>query len=372
MLVNPIFMLSEEKHLRSVGVLDAFERLTIEREALVTTPYHVTANRIREMARSNRHGSCGMGIGETVSSHLSFPDHDLQVGDLEDRAKVGIQLTKVRDRYLTELSHLHSPECKSRDLDCICSFKAEWNMLLSNSLHPVIRDLLNGFRQLPLQVVGSAYLQRIMKEGTTIFEGAQGVLLDQDYGFHPYTTWSDTTFGNALNLIEGFSGDIRKIGILRSYMTRHGAGPFVTEGKGVFLPTPKVEHNALNSWQQDFRLGAFDAFATQYALRVIGGVDEIAMTHCDVACLRTNEPHRICVDYLGGLGVASELRDVSWVSDIRGRFDDREKISLNLSQACPVYLEEKVNWGMFIPTIEDLLKTPITIKSFGPTAKDKR
>jgi len=363
MLINPIFMMSEEKHLRTVGVEDAFERMTIERDALITTPYHVAANRIREMARSNRHGSCGMGIGETVSSHLFHPQEDLRIGDLE--GPITARLEQIRARYLWELATLHIPECKFRDYDCICPFKHEWGMLLNKSLLPLIVGLLTGFLKLPLKVVDETYLPLIMGEGTTIFEGAQGVLLDQDYGFHPYTTWSDTTFSNALNLIEGFSGDVRKIGIVRSYMTRHGAGPFVTEDVTLQLPSTKVEHNSLNPWQSNFRVGHFDAFATNYALKVIGGVDEIAMTHCDVP-----SSGKICVGYRGEF-TPEVLQDMPHVKHIREDLDVRTGITNALFNVFPVYLTDVAEKD-FIPKIEDFVGTPITIKSYGPTAKDKR
>ena len=64
-----------------------------------------------------------------------------------------------------------------------------------------------------------------------IFEGAQGVLLDADTGFHPFTTWSRCTAENALNLIKEMApgSNVFQIGVLRSYAVRHGPGPLPTE-----------------------------------------------------------------------------------------------------------------------------------------------
>ena len=69
-----------------------------------------------------------------------------------------------------------------------------------------------------------------------IFEGAQGVLLDEHFGFHPHTTWSTTTFANAQTLLSesGFEGRQTRLGVLRTYFTRHGPGPFVTEDSQCF------------------------------------------------------------------------------------------------------------------------------------------
>ena len=64
-----------------------------------------------------------------------------------------------------------------------------------------------------------------------MFEGAQGVLLDEWHGFHPYTTWSTTTFANAETLLAeaGMAGAAQRLGVLRTTTTRHGPGPLVTE-----------------------------------------------------------------------------------------------------------------------------------------------
>src|SRR5919198_6502476 len=82
-LVNPLNAFREAAHLRAVGAADAFDRLVVHPDCLVITPYHVAANRLREIARgAGRHGSCGMGIGETVADSLDSPDEALRARDL--------------------------------------------------------------------------------------------------------------------------------------------------------------------------------------------------------------------------------------------------------------------------------------------------
>ena len=81
-LVDPLAMAAEAAHLASVGVPDALDRLTVDRDALLATPYHRAANRARELARGrDRHGSCGMGIGETVRYALEHPADAPRVAD---------------------------------------------------------------------------------------------------------------------------------------------------------------------------------------------------------------------------------------------------------------------------------------------------
>src|SRR5688572_4356148 len=73
MLLNPIRLLKEDAELHALAIKDALARTSIDRRALVTTPFQVAANRLRELARGDgRHGSCGMGIGETMSDWLTY------------------------------------------------------------------------------------------------------------------------------------------------------------------------------------------------------------------------------------------------------------------------------------------------------------
>ena len=88
-LLDPLALAAEATHLAIVGVPDALDRLTVDRDALLTTPYHRAANRARELARGNhRHGSCGMGIGETASYALTHPADAPRAGDCTSRARL--------------------------------------------------------------------------------------------------------------------------------------------------------------------------------------------------------------------------------------------------------------------------------------------
>ena len=89
MLVNPLNMLKEERHLSALGVTDALPRTMIDRRALVITPFQRAINRLREVARAaDRHGSCGEGIGECMSDALNYRDDVIRVGDLQDRTTI--------------------------------------------------------------------------------------------------------------------------------------------------------------------------------------------------------------------------------------------------------------------------------------------
>src|SRR5215467_3672428 len=82
MLVDPLALVREADHLRDLGVADPYGGLTVDRDALLVTPYHGAANRERERRRGEaRHGSCGMGVGEATAYSIDHPDLAPRVGD---------------------------------------------------------------------------------------------------------------------------------------------------------------------------------------------------------------------------------------------------------------------------------------------------
>src|SRR5689334_220878 len=107
MLLNPSRLLREDGELRALGVPDALARLTIDRRAPVTTPFQVAANRLRELARGDaRHGSCGMGIGETMADWLEHGDRMMTAGDLTDTVTVQRKLRDIRDLKQAQLADI--------------------------------------------------------------------------------------------------------------------------------------------------------------------------------------------------------------------------------------------------------------------------
>ncbi|HET8846443.1 MAG TPA: adenylosuccinate synthetase, partial [Ktedonobacteraceae bacterium] len=85
MLINPLNMLKESRHLNAYGISDALQRVQIDRRALVITPFQRAMNRLREIARADsRHGSCGEGVGECMADSLQYGREMLFTGDLAD------------------------------------------------------------------------------------------------------------------------------------------------------------------------------------------------------------------------------------------------------------------------------------------------
>ncbi|ROO83749.1 adenylosuccinate synthase [Actinocorallia herbida] len=321
MMVDPLALASEADHLRALGVPDALERLTVEGDALLTTPYHRAANRARELARgAARHGSCGMGVGETARYALAHPDAP-RVADCLSPSRLRRALTALRTRVLEEFPLAEVPPVE----DCVAAF--------------------TGFAS-AVEIVGDPYLRRLLAEGPVVFEGAQGVLLDELHGFHPYTTWSTTTFANALELLDG--ADAFRLGVVRKYATRHGHGPFVTEDPDLAFPEP---HNTAHVWQGAFRRGHFDAIALRYALRASGGADALAVTHADAPDVH------LCTAYKGfdTLPVHADLTA-------------QESLTRALLTERPVYTGKVSSPA----DAAAALGLPLVLESHGPAHTDKK
>lgn len=378
MLVNPIFMLSEGKHLVSLGVSDAFQRVTVDGDALVTTPFHVALNRVRELCRDallnarrtgeGRHGSCGMGIGETVAYALANPEGAIRFKDLSNPGTMMVKLGDIQDYMVKEANELVG-KVPVND-----SLAKEYKLLCQDDLASICMEWFAKLLGMGVRSVGPEYLSAALTEGTTIFEGAQGVLLDEEWGFHPYTTRSNCTFENALQLVEGFKGEVTKIGVLRAYHTRHGAGPFPTESPEV---KATGDHNGIGPWQEGFRAGYFDFVLARYARLALGGVDEVALCHLD----QVQGPQKVCLAYAwpnwyGPQGPNQyRIHKIPRVEyeKLKAMFDEEGSTYQHPYDGTiePVYTTLS-SVDRLISGVERTMRAPVTIRSYGPRAGDKQ
>jgi adenylosuccinate synthase len=293
-----------------------------------------------------------MGIGETMEDALADPEGALRVRDLASptrehklRAARALRLPPS-DAARRELAVLEGP---STLLWCLDAYE---------SFHRRVR------------VVGREFLDRALRgdDGAILFEGAQGVLLDQDFGFQPHTTWTDITFGNARDLLAGFTGEITRLGVLRAYQTRHGAGPFVTEDPS-WSALSAHDHNGWGAWQGSFRSGPLDLVATRYALDVIGGVDGLVLTNLD---------RLACAPGLLRAAVAYEGATDRAFFDGRGRIRvkrpldlaHQEALTRALAGVSPVYA--RIGSEAYAETVAEQLGVPLRATSHGPRAADKK
>lgn len=366
MLVDPEAMADEAAHLSSVGCGSVFARLSVDENAKIVTPFHKAGNRIREFARgTGRHGTCGMGIGETMADHIAHGERTIYVRDLRDPALLAAKLAAVQEAKRTEFGRMMADVLLMPDADAIGAEVA----ILENAAVPAEaaeRMWRTGMRFL---ITDSSYLARLAAQGNLLFEGAQGVLLDEWYGFHPHTTWSTTTFENALTLLGeiGYEGDqIQKIGVIRSYSTRHGEGPFPTQDASLAARFPEP-HNGDTGQQGRFRVGWLDLVLARYALAACGGVSSLAVTHLD-RFDAAGSGRRVAVRY-ERLGKGIKNLPVPHL-DRAGQ----EALTRLLGEVSPVYIDlpDGATSARYLSTIEQELCVPVSIESYGPTASDKR
>ena len=289
-VVHPTALLAEAAALQAQGVGDALDRASLSEDALVITPFHQAAGRLRELARgAERHGTCGVGVGETVKDALERPEEAIRAGDLRDLSRLRPRLRRLRERKEEEIETLaRSIQPGAAAARELAVFSHEG--LLDRWLAEAARLVTLG-----LVVSDSTLTAWLAEAGAVVFEGAQGVLLDEWAGFHPYTTWSRCTFENALEIVtEAAPGaEVQRIGVLRAHAVRHGPGPLPTETEEL---RPAVrEHNGCGEWQGAVRYGWFDAVLARYALDIVGPLDALALTHLDVPSRLGS--WRICAGY---------------------------------------------------------------------------
>jgi adenylosuccinate synthase len=361
MILDPLAMLAEAEHLAALGAADAFDHTTIDAGALVITPFARAINRLRELSRGDgRHGSCGVGVGETVADSLAHPALALSAGDLADRDRLYIKLHALHELSLAKLAplrlHLPDSDRAAVELELLTDpARADW--------------LLDAYAEFAARarVVEGDHLRAILgRPGAVVFEGAQGVLLDEWRGFHPHTTWSTTTLQNADTLLAeaGYAGDISRIGITRAYATRHGAGPMPSEDAALTAALPDAR-NGLHAWQQGFRAGWLDLVLLRYAMEVVGRLDGLAVTCLDrIAALPDLQ---ICRRYrVGPLEVervvpSSEPQDLTYQAAITAAL-----------AGCAPALECVADRDVLLHALEEELHTPVLITSHGPAAEDKK
>ncbi len=277
MLFNPSNLTWELDHLDGLGIPDAMETLTIDPNALVITGFHRAAGRLRELARGDgRHGSCGQGIGETASLALQHPDSVLRAGELADRALTIERLHHIQKLLVEDMIDSGIPR-GTEQLGLGTPWLEAWSWFAASSDY--IEELYDETAEIIGRLRVASDIEVLTAADHVIFEGAQGVMLDEDFGHAPHTTWSKTTSLNAHTLMDeaGYTGTRRTIGVTRTYGTRHGPGPFSEHAEVDF---PEL-HNEHGDWQGGWRQGWLNVDVLNYAIKADERVDCLAVTHLD-------------------------------------------------------------------------------------------
>ncbi|MBI4851064.1 MAG: adenylosuccinate synthetase [Acidobacteria bacterium] len=375
MAVDPLALLKENQVLQEKGIYDALSRLIVDENCLVTTPFHKIINQMQEISRGDsRHGSCGKGVGQTILDSYYLKDKALFIKDLLD-SKIASQKLRFLWQIKLDLAEQIFSQHQNEELQ-------PYLERLKN--RDYVEDLVLAYKDFisKITIGNKKLLSEILSfDGTVVFEGAQGALLDFERGFYPYVTKTCTTFDNASSLLKSLSykGIIKNIGVLRAYSTRHGRGPFVTEDELLTkeLPDP---YNKVNPWQSVFRVGWFDLVAAEYACQIAKNINSLAITNLDRL---SNIPvWQICTGYkyrgnnTGLLNKFFELTSDSKVitkikAPTKTSHDYQKQLGEILKDCQAVYQTfEKEN--KYLEFISKNLNIPINILSYSNTAEGKQ
>lgn len=252
----------------------ALSTVTISPDCLVITPYHIWSNPAIDK-KDRLHMSCGSGHGEAVQYYRKYGQDALFINDLSHYSHRDLAIKKLElMRHRLLFDRLQS-QLQYRDMAAGTTSAAE---MYTASPEVVFEKLTHDLR----------YVQvgEMPRRSRVLFEGSQGVLLDQWIGTTPQATWTDTTSRQAETLISEYSARhgnkpaVEKVGVIRAVPTRHGDGPFNTENPALatLLSDP---NNPPNDWQGVLRYGHFDDVLFRYAVQAIPGLGTLAVTHLD-------------------------------------------------------------------------------------------
>lgn len=393
MVIDPHGILREgESLLYTSGIRGVFDMMTIHEDALVITPFHAIIGRVRELMRGKgRLGSVGIGIGETVLDAEEFGAEAVRAKDLS-KSSLREKLTAIQQRKCAEFEEL-SDRASLIPRDVESTVRSELAQLQSPD---TVEWAVERFTELAKRVwiVNTEYVARkiLGSEGTVVFEGSQGVLLDRLLGFHPYTTKVRTTPAMASEIMDecGYRGERKSLGVMRAYHTRHGGGPFVCESPAM---TEKLQDvlNKSHPWQGNFRVGHFDGVAFRYAVEACGekSLDGLVITCldriwkqrawsvCDAYRTRNGTIDSKLFEYTGKLITGIRVPD----SDgSQAQMHRQEEVGKSLVQFIPQSTTHDL-WGygkkdkwtdLCKSTLQSMVSVPIVAVSWGETERDKR
>ena len=307
-------------------------RFAVDPEVFLVLPWHKQQDQLMEAMRSNRIGTTGRGIGPAYTDKAS---------------REGVKLCHLFDEHML-MDRLEN------------SWTIKQNLYRGGLSVPPVELAAMLLKQrdrllaLGVQVTGAVDMARVFRSTSVLFEGAQGVLLDPDFGTYPFVT-SGSCMAHGVSSV-GFStfelDDVA--GVLKAYTTRVGEGPFPTEEDSPVTQGIRERGGEFGATTgRPRRIGWLDLPALRYAA-LRSGLTSLVITKADV--LNGLQHVRVCTGYrLGGV-----------VHDVPSTTHD-------FFAAEPVYEDlagwqttEDVNFLKYMTFIEQQVGVPITYISYGP------
>ena len=343
-VIDPVIFENELNGLKKFHI-DIKAKLLISNRAHIILPTHKMIDATSEASKGKKKiGSTLKGIGPTYMDKTGR--NGIRIGDLNS-SNWKDKYNSLRDKHLTILSNFKT----KIDLDL--------NKLEDDFMRSI--EILKDFNFIDSE----DYLNSSLKDGKKILaEGAQGSLLDIDFGTYPFVTSSNTTVAGACSGLGIAPNKIKKvIGIFKAYTTRVGSGPFPTElvnEIGEHIRKIGNEYGATTG--RDRRCGWLDLVALKYSI-IINGVTELNMMKADV--LSGFDSIEVCTGYkindveTDRFPYDLNSGDINPVyKTFKGWTDDISKI--NKEDNLPIELHD------YISFIEEFIEVPIKLISVGP------
>ena len=340
-VLAPDLFMQEVKELEKSGH-NLKDRLKISTKAHLIMPTHRLIDAAQEAKKGkNKVGTTGKGIGPTYTDKISRTG--LRVGDILDNFKEKYEAHKAA--HLDQLKALNYTDFN------ITEIEKTW-------LEGI--EFMKNFQF----VEGEYAVNNYLKEGKSVLcEGAQGTMLDVDFGSYPFVTSSNTICAGAcsgLGIGPNKIGDV--FGIMKAYCTRVGSGPFPTElfnEEGKKIRDLGHEYGAVTGRER--RCGWIDLVALKYAI-MINGVTKLIMMKSDV--LDTFATIKACVAYNINGKITTEL-PYDLAKDVEPVYKEIKGWQTDLTQCTS---EEQLPQAFldYITFLEKELETPISIISVGP------
>lgn len=340
-VLDPALFKAEVEQLEQTGH-DLTKRLYISRKAHLILPTHRLLDAAYEAAKGDgKIGTTGKGIGPTYTDKISR--NGLRVGDIENNFQA--KYNAAIERHKEILSHYNYP------LDALADIEKDW---------------LAGVEKLKqYKFVDSEHLiNKTLQEGKAVLaEGAQGTLLDIDFGSYPFVTSSNTVCAGACTGLGVAPNKIGEVfGIFKAYCTRVGSGPFPTElDNEIGEELRKLGHEFGAVTGRARRCGWIDLVALKYAV-MINGVTKLIMMKSDV--LDGFDTIKACVAYkVNGEETSDFPFDINeGVEPIYTEFDGW-KCDMTKMTSENEFPEE---YNAYLSFIEEYLGVPIAFVSVGP------
>ena len=344
-VLAPNALRKEIESLEASGV-DVRSRLGISPACPLILPYHVALDQAREISRGKKAiGTTGRGIGPAYEDKVAR--RGVKVADLFDENHLQQRIEEILDYHNFVLKNYFN--CPEVDVQTTVDEALEYGQFLG----PMVCDVAEELHQLS------------RTNGTILFEGAQGMLLDVDHGTYPYVTSSNTTTGAAASG-SGIGPDQlgHVLGITKAYTTRVGSGPFPTElFDDVGQEMGERGHEFGATTGRPRRCGWFDAVTMRRSAHV-NGLTSLCMTKLDV--MDTLDEVKICVAYETdgkqveiAPGSAEQLEKCTPVYESMPGWKTSTTTATNFS-------ELPDNAQAYLNRIAELLDVPVSIVSVGP------